>query len=52
MVAFVLAGALLEKLGGDDIEEMLPRLRGLRKPKLSDLPMREDPWRFDAEGGE
>jgi chorismate synthase len=39
MVAFVLAGALMEKLGGDSLDEMLPRFAALRKARLSDLPM-------------
>ncbi len=39
MVAFVLADALLEKLGGDSLAEMLPRFETLRQAKLTDLPM-------------
>jgi len=39
MVAFVLADALIEKLGGDSLEEMLPRFETLRKTCLEDLPM-------------
>jgi chorismate synthase len=39
MVAFVLADALIEKLGGDSLAEMLPRFASLRQAKLSDLPM-------------
>ena len=39
MVAFVLADALLEKLGGDSLAEMLPRFENLRKARLADLPM-------------
>ena len=39
MVAFVLADALLEKLGGDSIEEMRPRFEALRRARLSELPM-------------
>jgi len=37
MVAFVLADALLEKLGGDSLAEMLPRFNLLKKARLSDL---------------
>lgn len=37
MVAFVLADALIEKLGGDSLDEMLPRFAALRQGKLSDL---------------
>ena len=39
MVAFVIADALMEKLGGDSIIEMRPRFSQLRQAKLSDLPM-------------
>jgi chorismate synthase len=39
MVAFVLADALIEKLGGDSLEEMRPRFEGLRRARLPDLPM-------------
>jgi len=39
MVAFVLAEALLEKLGGDSLAEMLPRFATLRQARLTDLPM-------------
>lgn len=46
MVAFVLADALLEKLGGDSLAEMLPRFQALRQPRLEELPMhgREQMW--------
>ena len=39
MLAFVLADALLEKLGGDSLDELLPRFNALRRARLSDLPM-------------
>jgi chorismate synthase len=39
MLAFVLADALLEKLGGDSLVEMLPRFAALRQARLSDLPL-------------
>jgi chorismate synthase len=39
MVAFVLADALLEKLGGDSLEEMQARFVALRQARQSDLPM-------------
>ena len=42
MLAFVLADALLEKLGGDSLEEMLPRFATLRRARLSDLRMRPE----------
>ncbi len=37
MVAFVLADALVEKLGGDSLAEMLPRFETLKNAKISDL---------------
>jgi chorismate synthase len=43
MVAFVLADALIEKLGGDSLSEMLPRFESLRKAQLADLPMDNTP---------
>lgn len=46
MVAFVLADALIEKLGGDSLEEMRPRFAALRQARLEDLPMDNEPWRF------
>jgi chorismate synthase len=39
MIAFVLADALLEKLGGDSLSEMRPRFEALRQARLSDLKM-------------
>lgn len=39
MVAFVLADALIEKLGGDSLSEMQPRFETLRKADLDDLRM-------------
>ena len=39
MVAFVLADALIEKLGGDSLAEMKPRFEDLRQTRLEDLPM-------------
>ncbi|MBE2202047.1 MAG: chorismate synthase [Anaerolinea sp.] len=39
MVAFVLADALLEKLGGDSLAEMQPRFVALRQAQLAALPM-------------
>ncbi len=37
MVALVLADALLEKLGGDSMDEMLPRYEALSRAQLDDL---------------
>jgi chorismate synthase len=39
MVAFVLADALIEKLGGDSMNEMKPRFESLRRARLEDLQM-------------
>ena len=39
MVAFVLADALIRKLGGDSLAEMMPRFETLRKARLNDLKM-------------
>jgi chorismate synthase len=46
MVAFVLADALIEKLGGDSLDEMRPRFAALRRARLDDLPMDNESWRF------
>ena len=46
MVAFVLADALIEKLGGDSINEMKPRFETLRKASLEDLQMDNIPHVF------
>ncbi len=49
VLSIVLADALLEKLGGDSVGEMRPRLNSLRRARLSDLPMDDVPWRFGYE---
>jgi chorismate synthase len=46
MVAFVLADALLDKLGGDSLDEMQPRFAALRRGALNELEMDNEPWRF------
>jgi chorismate synthase len=46
MVAFVLADAMLEKLGGDSLDEIKPRFETLRKATLEDLPMDNVPHVF------
>ena len=46
MVAFVLADALLEKLGGDSLAEMRPRFAALRRGALRELEMDNAEWRF------
>jgi len=43
MAAFMLADALIEKLGGDSLNEMKPRFEQLRKARLEDLPMDNTP---------
>jgi len=47
MVCFVLADALIEKLGGDSLDEMKPRFEALRRMQLDHLPMDAQPWRFN-----
>jgi chorismate synthase len=46
MVAFVLSDALIEKLGGDSMSEMLPRFAEIRKATLEDLKMDNTPHVF------
>lgn len=43
VTAVVLADALIEKLGGDSITEMIPRYEALRQARLPDLPMDPNP---------
>jgi chorismate synthase len=49
MAAYVLANALLEKLGGDSLAELRPRFESLRRSHLDDLPMDNTTWRFGFE---
>jgi chorismate synthase len=46
MVAFALADALLVKLGGDSLAEMRPRFASLRRGRLAELGMDNEPWRL------
>ena len=46
MMAIVLADELMEKLGGDSLDEMKPRFDSLRRNRLDDLPMDNAAWRF------
>ncbi len=46
MTAFVIADALLEKLGGDSMNEIKPRFDSLRKATLDDLQMDNTPHIF------
>lgn len=48
-VALVLADALLDKLGGDSLDELRPRGLALRRLRLGDLPVDGVPWRFGYE---
>jgi chorismate synthase len=49
MLTFVLANALIEKLGGDSLDEMRPRFEALRRLRLDQLGMDNVPWRFGYE---
>lgn len=49
MMAIVLAEELLNKLGGDSMDEMRPRFDNLRRNRLDDLPMDNVEWRFGYE---
>jgi chorismate synthase len=51
MLALVLADALLEKVGGDSLDEIRPRFDALRRARLADLPMDDAPWRFGPPSG-
>ncbi len=42
VTAFILADALIEKLGGDSLAEMKPRFAALHRARLEDLPMDND----------
>jgi chorismate synthase len=46
MVAFILADALLDKLGGDSVDEMRPRFASLQGNVLDDLEMDNAEWRI------
>ena len=50
MMCFVLAGTLLEKLGGDSVAEMKPRFEALRQARQDDLAMDNAPAVFWPEG--
>ena len=45
VLCFVLAEALCEKLGGDSLDEMRPRLSSLRRLRWPDLSVDNQPWR-------
>ncbi len=46
MVAVVLAGAFLEKLGGDSLDELRRRFADLRSGKVEEMEMDNVRWRF------
>jgi len=46
MMAVVLADALLEKLGGDSLDEIRARFSALRQGTLADLVMDNVAWRL------
>jgi chorismate synthase len=46
MASFVLADALIEKLGGDSVDEMRPRFAALRQARLEDLKQDGEPHVF------
>jgi chorismate synthase len=53
MVSFVLADALIEKLGGDSMDEMRPRFAALRQARLEDLKQDGGPhvfWPSEGDG--
>lgn len=47
MVAIVLADLMLEKLGGDSMEEILPRFAQLRKANIQHLHISPQEWRWE-----
>ena len=49
MVAFVLADALIERLGGDSMAEMRLRFDALPQGRLDELTMDGEDWRFGYE---
>jgi chorismate synthase len=46
MMALVLASALMEKLGGDSLQEVEPRFAALKRGTLEELEMDNVPWRI------
>ena len=46
MACVVLADALIEKLGGDSLAEMLPRFESLKRARLDDLDLGNTPTVF------
>ncbi len=52
MVAFVLANALFEKIGGDSLKEMMPRFKLLAQNQISNFDLTNEPWFFRYEQNE
>lgn len=52
MMAYVLADALLEKLGGDHLQDLLARFKKLRQARLDDLSIEGRPIRFWQQDGQ
>lgn len=50
MLSLTLADAVLEKVGGDSLEEIRPRFVRLRRSHLEDVKMDNLPWRFGYDG--
>lgn len=46
MMSFIICNALLEKVGGDNMNDVKRSFDELRQSKLSDLKMRNVPWQF------
>lgn len=46
MVSWVMADALMEKLGGDSIAEMQPRFEQLKRGHIDDFGLHNQTWRF------
>lgn len=49
MMSFVLCNALMEKLGGDNLDDMKRAFAKLRMNKMTDAPMLNKPWKFQYE---
>jgi chorismate synthase len=49
MVSIILADALLEKLGGDSMDEMRPRFEQLKRGNIKDFQLHNKEWRFGYE---
>jgi hypothetical protein len=52
MAAFVLADAMLEKLGGDTLAELKARLALLPGSRAESFDLANTPWRFGYDSGQ